>query len=210
MKKKATLLAISILSVICGLHAQTEKGSVYLGGSINFSSIAANVLPNSYPQTYSQTQLTVSPSVAWAYKNNRFVGFSLSYVNVRAADSLFIDRQNSVAVSVFLRQYKLLLKGFYLFAHESFSAGFGHTNDVSYGFNSFQLSLGVSPGLAYNIAKHLQLEVALANIIYARETYLKYSGLGVRNNNHSNSFNFGSSLEGSSLGSFAFGLRYFL
>lgn len=209
MKKKITLISSAILFVISGLYAQTEKGSVYLGGSVGFSSTASNNLPNDpTPKSY-QTQFTVSPSLAWAYKNNRFIGFSLSYENSRLADYNLIDKQNSVAASVFLRQYKLVVKGLYLFAHESFSARFSHTDDISYNYDNYQSSVGVSPGLAYNIAKHLQLEVVMVNIVYAQESYTKYLGAGVQTDNHNNTFSFGSSLEGSPLSSLEFGLRFF-
>jgi len=209
MKIKSLLPGAFILFISFSLQAQTEKGSVYLGGSINFSSVAEDPLPNSFPQ-YTQVQFTVSPSVAWAYKTNRFFGFSLSWSGNKSTDTLNNFSTNSFEGSVFLRQYKPLGKGFYLFAQESLGAGFTNGNVYSYNLNSFQSSVAISPGLAYNVSKHLQLELNMNDIIGADYNYSKYSGDASVAGRNSNNFSFSSSLQGSYFNSMTFGVRYFL
>jgi len=217
MKKTSTLFAFAVLFSNLSLHAQTEKGSVYVGGNIIVETASQKAQQNN-PFSNVSSQIVISPSVAWAYKNNRLFGFSLSWSYQKLTDSIFGASGTygysmpSFGGSAFLRQYKPLGKGFYLYAQEALSATFGYGKLYGYDLHTFKTELLFSPGMAYNVSKHLQLEIQMSNILETGYTQSKLSGNGtlyVPSANGSE-FVFISSLEGGIFNNLTFGVRYFL
>jgi len=197
MKKLLLLTALSVSAAISA-SAQISKGSAYLGGNVGYSTNTTK------PNTGTETKITalgLSPSVGFAYKENRVWGlFAGYYYNQTKAD--YKHDNQTYTLGAFLRQYKPLGKGFYLFAEEAASGNYtkGKTeypNPIdSKGFN---INLGVSPGFAYDVSKKFQLELTLSNLLYANYGHTKventYPASPVSNSvTKSNNFTIGSNL----------------
>lgn len=171
MKKLLLLTALSVSAVI-SVSAQISKGSTYLGGNIGFNT---NTTRPGTGTEIKQTSLSLSPSVGFAYKENRVWGLFAGYYYGQTKTD---NKQNNqtYALGAFLRQYKPLGKGFYLFAEEAASGSYlkgktESTNSVS--SKGFNVNLGISPGFAYDVSKKFQLELALSNLLYASYSHSK-------------------------------------
>ena len=88
-------------------QTQIKKGTVFIGGNINFSKqSASDNNPYYYPKA---TNINFSPSIGWAIKDNLVFGVTLGYgyqkSNQVQADSNY-NKTNTYNVGVFLRKYK--------------------------------------------------------------------------------------------------------
>ncbi|HXB42878.1 MAG TPA: hypothetical protein VNV85_02430 [Puia sp.] len=119
MKKKILLFA-TVLFVVSFFqaHAQINKGSILLGGQINF-----------YTQTISPDQksnwINVTPAIGKAIKDNLIVGIDVNYA--RSSNVMGVPNNqtsNLFGAGVFLRRYVQLGKGFYVFGQERFGASY--------------------------------------------------------------------------------------
>ncbi len=213
MRRNFTLLATAILFTL-SLNAQTEKGSVYVGGSLAFvSSNVSNSSGTPVAGIPTVTTFAVTPSVGWAYKDNHFMGFGLGYSNVNNKDPLNKYSANEFNVFYFLRQYKPLGKGFYLFGQEVVSVGFGTGKATGYNEKIFNSGLSVNPGMAYNVSKHMQLELQLVNLLMASYSSNKSSStdnINYPSPNDSKQFVFSTTLDGTLLNNVSIGIRFFL
>jgi hypothetical protein len=197
MKKLLLLTALSVGTAISA-SAQISKGATFLGGNVGFNTNTTK--PNTGAET-KQTSLSISPSVGFAYKENRVWGVMAAYYYNKTKSDFNQDNQ-TYALGVFLRQYKPLGKGFYLFAEEAASGSYTkgkteYTNSIdSKGFN---INLGISPGFAYDVSKKFQLELTLNNLLYASYGHSKventYPASPANNSvTKSNNFTIGSNL----------------
>lgn len=164
MNKILLLIAVAV-GVTFTASAQITKGSSYLGGGINYGSSKTKT---DNVGSYEQTVLGVSPSIGFAYKENRVWGLGLNYNYYKLSGSN--TKEHNYSAVVFLRQYKPLGKGFYVFAHEQLAGSYfkgqninGNTSD----YNGWGTTAGVSPGFAYDLSRKFQLELVLNNIAYA-------------------------------------------
>jgi len=160
--KQIRLLTIAILLIATTSHAQINKGSFALGGNLSFSTLTSK--SESFKQH--QTSVWVSPSLITFYKNNQGLGFNLSYSHLDSDPS---GTSNSYGAGVFLRQYKTLGKGFYIFAQEALGYNYSKgsidsTTSTSFvNSTSHELSISVNPGIAYDLSKRFQLELLFFN-----------------------------------------------
>lgn len=170
--KKLLLLTVLSVSAAISASAQISKGSTFLGGNVGFNTNTTK--PNTGAET-KQTLLNLAPSVGFAYKENRVWGVMAAYYYNKTKSNFNQDNQ-TYALGVFLRQYKPLGKGFYLFADETASGSYTkgkaeYPNPIS--SKGFNINLGVSPGFAYDVSKKFQLELMLNNLLYANYGHSK-------------------------------------
>ena len=104
--KQIKLLTIAVLLIASTSHAQINKGVNALGGNLSFGTSSIKNGNNSF----TNTSLLISPSFMTAYKNNRAVGFNLSYQYSKSNNAN--QETNGYGAGVFLRQYKPLGKVF--------------------------------------------------------------------------------------------------
>ncbi|MEP6466160.1 MAG: hypothetical protein ABJB05_07625 [Parafilimonas sp.] len=209
MNKKFTLLFLAACIIAVTSNAQINKGVNALGGNLSFytSTVKINAgLKNT------GTDFSISPSFMTAYANNRTVGFNVDYGYNKNS---FVDQKiNTYGAGVFLRQYKPLGKGFYIFAQETL--GLDYTKSTSQyidsvsASNSKQIYVGltVNPGLAYDVSKHFQLELLFFNNLIS----VSYSHTTSTSNAptvKADNFSLGANLDGSQLTSLNVGAKIF-
>lgn len=170
MKIKYTLLTVSLLTLASLAQAQIKKGSVLVGGSIQYinnkteSEISSGKLKT---KTFE-----IGPAVGIAIEDNLVLGLDLQYSNSKNNDS----ETNGYAGNLFLRKYWNINTKFYAFAHAS--AGYGSIKGESitqpgstYASKSkgWNVSATLIPGIAYSASSKVMLEATflpLFNINY--------------------------------------------
>ena len=164
VKKLLLFVSISMLAFIC--NAQINKGTILLGGDINFT--AQSVEQNGISGIAKNTYLAFSPVLAKAIKQNTFLGGSLSFSSGRSVN-LNNDKleSNGYGAGVFMRKYKLVLKNFYAFLEVKLNTTWGKSEAVATGESyqkSFSTSLNLTPGVSIAVSKKIYLEAGFVNV----------------------------------------------
>lgn len=226
MKTHVYLIPLSLL-IGFSARAQVKKGDILLGGNIGFSSYNYNPgNPNNGPQE-NQTGVNVTPSVAWAIKDNLLEGFDLLYAGSNSTEKASSPTtyessldEHTYGAGFFLRKYKYLGAGFSVFAQGRLGGNYSNTKNTNYDGDgtqdnekSYGISLGFYPGLAYAVSSRIQVEMGFQNLVAAtysntKEDVLNPAG-SVATTNKINSFSINTGL-GGSLQSFALGIRVLL
>jgi hypothetical protein len=213
MKKLLACAAIFLTAITT--NAQMEKGTVLIGGNLSVGT-GKNTTNGS---EYKQITLGIAPSVGWAYSTNKFFGFSLNYAYSKQTEDY---KENIFGAGVFMRQYMPVAKNLYLFAHEglNFSAGKGSGlfNATGIGYdvdaNKWNATLGLSPGLSYELTKKMQLEVLLNNLLsvgyaHAKSTSTQHNTTS-KTEYENNNFSFNSNADPTQLTTVSVGVRFTL
>ena len=137
-----------------------------------------------------------------AVKQNLIAGFDLGFTHGRYEPSVTaVQHVNTYGVGVFVRRYKELGKGFYLFgqARVGLSYGTAKLTDTQQALNSssqkvFSTYLGFYPGISYTLSKKLQVEAGFSNFALIRYDHSTQSYSNNAITNSSDSFLFSSSL----------------
>jgi hypothetical protein len=209
MKKLYPAFAILFTGFVS--QAQINKGAVLLGGGLNFynstqKSYVGGVLSTAPPMK--STLVSIQPSAMEAIGKNLLWGINLdfSYQAQPGNDDL---HYNEYGVGTFVRKYKPLGGGFYLFGQSGLEFTYGDER-TSYPANyaptytetkNAIISLGFSPGIAYSINSRWQVEMLLSGLFYAdyvhdKETDIFGNSIGPETTNveKTNGFDFGSNL----------------
>ncbi len=145
------------------------------------------------------TNAFVSPSIGTFYKRNKLAGLYLNY-GYSEYSNISPSVIRSYGGGVFLRQYQPVINKLYILFDEraGYNYQFGKSNTNT--FNGFNLNASVQAGMAYDIAKKMQLELLISNLLYANYTHT----------NRSENYNIGTSLEGNSFTGITLGFRFYL
>lgn len=212
--KRKLLISCAVLFTAIAANAQMEKGTVLLGGNLS-----VGTYNNTFNGTETKsTTFGIAPSVGWAYSTNRFLGFSLNYAYSKQSQDY---KQNTFGVGVYMRQYLPVAKSLYLFAHEGLSVStnkgsgvIGTTLPASRDSKGWNATLGLSPGLAYDLTKKIQLELLLNNLLGVGYSHSKITdtpqGGGIVNESKVNSFSFNSNADPTQLTNISVGVRFTL
>lgn len=209
------LFALTVgLTIVCIAQAQIKKGDILLGGGINFNS--QNTKPPPNLAVTNQTAVNVSPSIGIATRDNQLIGFNLAYAHAKTENTGNpTAKTDSYGAGFFLRRYKTLGSGFFLFAEGNFMGYYIHQKNNYYtGVGNFtdtkgyNLSLNFYPGVAYAINSHVQLETGFQGLFYASYGHSKTTITGY-SDMKSNDFNLGTALN-NSLGGFMVGFKWLL
>lgn len=210
--KKVLLLTAAIACTVITVSAQISKGSSYLGGGINYTT-NNNKTTNSISQSESKSNsLNIYPSIGFAYKENHVWGLFLSYGHNESSPTQL--KGNSYGLGAFLRQYKPIGKGFYIFAQEALGGTYSSSDQWSgmlTNTKAISVNLGISPGFACDVSKKFQLEVSLNNLAYAGYSHSTTKPKDVASDYKAttSSFNIGSSLSSiANVGALTIGARY--
>jgi hypothetical protein len=215
---KKLYFSIGLILTALLSRAQIKSGTIVLGGNLDYSQ--QNSSGPGFPNAGRSTNLEINPSFGKAVKDNLVLGFDVTYVNITTSqDQSFNDKSNGFGAGFFVRKYKPLGNGFYLFGQARVGGEYDHgrneglypTNnpesDVS---NGFSLSLQFYPGIAYAISRNWQIEMGVPNFFAINYSHSKQttSYIGQPDQiSSSNDFQATSSLTGSNV--FTVGVRYF-
>jgi hypothetical protein len=200
MKKFLTMWAIAFTCSVSVIHAQISKGSLFLGGNISGNTLKTE--GNSPNSSSKQNGITISPVIGVAIRENLVFGADLGF-SFYKNDQLLVpysQKQTGYSAGVFLRKYKPIGKGFYIFLQGRFGAGYQEgKNTPGYGYaNTKRVTLTVSgyPGISYAINRKLQLETGFNNLLSLNYYHEKGDNYGVDDTFYkTNSFNLATSLD---------------
>jgi len=208
MKQKFTILLCIAFSIAAVCQAQINEHNYALGGNVNFYHSRTKF--DSVPAG-TVTSLSLTPSFVIFYKNNRAVGLGLTYEYEK-------DEHNNISGngyggSIFLRQYKPLGKGFYVFANEELSF-VAHTTKHFVSFDNYtyykyyMFRVAANPGIAYDCSKKFQLELLFFNDLLSAY-YLHNKVTSGADKSTENIFSVTSNLDFSSVSSLNIGAKIF-
>ena len=197
-------------------NAQISKGSVLLGGSLNFNS------NKSEEPTYESKQKSVgfTPVIGLAIKPNTILGIQFGYghYSYDFPSNLYPypDQKNSSYSSeAFLRKYFPLGKNFYAFGQGGIffnsSKGENTSTQSKQELKNWGVGLEIQPGISYAVSKKFQLEMALnnmANIGFNKSETKTIPSAGETTVSKGQGFNFSSNLSTGNY--FNIGFRVFL
>jgi hypothetical protein len=224
MKKHFYLFPAFLLFAIFS-QAQIKQGQVLLGGNIGFLKQTSSPISSANDGQTNQTNILLNPSFGKAIKENLVLGFDLDYSHAKMESEYapgpppqnFIMKSDTYGAGIFLRRYKSLGNGFYLFMQGRLGGDYTTQNNDYISVNStiielkrYNFSLGFFPGISYAISKKVQLETGFQNLVYAqydneRQTIQQALG-GSVSSYRSNSFSLSTSLS-NSLSGFVVGFR---
>jgi hypothetical protein len=197
--KQRLLLIIVLFVIAASANAQIQKGAIVLGGQLGFSSQSSKSTQN----TSKTIGFGISPAFGKAIKENLVIGGDINYsYNKNEPGVAVVQKSNSYGLGFFVRKYKELGKGFYLFGQTRLGGSYQKQttkNNVQPSGNvetkgSF-FQLAIYPGLAYSISKKLQLEAGFNNLGYIQYDHSKQTyGPTPNDSIKTNSFSLGSSL----------------
>jgi hypothetical protein len=216
---KILLTGLIFLSFSFLANAQFSKGSILLGGSINYSdSKYTSNVPSSPEQKYNQANFSVSAGKA--ISENAVVGLILGYATSSTTNYSEFPygpqpfRTNEYSIGVFYRKYKGLGKDFYLFGEaDAFYSGGNQSTKDSTGskissVNSNGGSAAFQLGISYKISKKFMLDLSLPSLFSVSYSSNKSSSQGVTTSN--DQFAISTSLTSSPLSNLAIGFRLIL
>jgi len=210
MQTKILLVLFLICSTVFYASAQIKKGAILLGGQLGFSGAKTEyqLTPGSSTKN---TSFYVSPVFGKAVKDNLVIGADISFGYGRYENENTNEQNNTTyGAGFFIRQYKELGKGFYLFGQGRLGGYYmrqeqtilqppaGETLQKSY-----NIQLSFYPGIAYSATRKLQLEAGLNNMVAVQ--YNHSPGPATKGN----SFSLNTSLN-SAMSNFTIGFRVFL
>jgi hypothetical protein len=211
--QKKILLVIFISSFVTAVHAQIKKGAIFLGGNIGFSIQDSKTTQATAPGFDDKnTYVSISPVFGKAIKDNLILGADIIWSYSKVESSL--QKTHAYGAGVFIRKYKELGKGFYVFGQTRIGGSYnslenGYTNNQASSYDKttgYSAAINIYPGVSYSISRKLQLETGFNNLAYLSFDHSKRienfnGGVSVV----SNTFGLGSSL--SSLSGFTLGFR---
>ena len=200
MQKKILLAIVILFSFTTAVNAQIKKGAVLLGGGLGFT---AQKSTSAGSASGKQTNITVMPAFGKAIKDNLVVGADINYSYYKN-DNSYTAKSNTYGLGVFIRQYKELGKGFYLFGQARSGASYNKQNNHDYNngnstdidvVKGFTVQAGLYPGIAYAVSKKFQLETGFNNLVYAEFDHSKSTPFNTSvPETKTNSFSLGTSL----------------
>jgi len=177
--KKVILLAAGFIFCISMLHAQINKGSVLLGGGINFTHAKEESNSN-----IKSNGIALNPAFGLTVRQNTVIGIQVLYGHSKNNFTTSPGYESQAyGFELFLRKYKPLGKGFYLFGQTGL---FYNNNDFTYLYPTYKnkqelRSFGADlyPGISYAITKKFHLEASLANLVTLKYSKDKITSAGV-------------------------------
>ncbi len=185
MKSKIFLVAI-LFALTLQASAQTEKGKIIIGGSLNFASEDKNGESPRKTRT-----VNIGPTIGLFVSKNFAVGAGLRYHYGKSDPIIenYFDginyqttvthgsRDRSFGVMPFARYYVDIVEHFKLFGQVSFSADFGKQKDIdgtfvetpSYNYKIY--TAAVNPGFAVFPTKKLAIELSFPLVNYFSQKY---------------------------------------
>jgi hypothetical protein len=215
--ERFTITTIAILLFASITKAQITKGSLYLGGSIGFSS--NKLEPNNSSIEGKSKSFSINPAVGIAVKNNLLAGVNLNYGHgsTKGFQSNQDYKSTSYGAGVFLRKYWSVFNRLYFFGQSDL--GYSHSNykylptaGYSYDYTTKHrvVSANLFPGISINVLKSFYLETVFNDLLNIAYSNTKTNGTynGVSSSSKQTSFSIGSNLTNSY--GFNIGVRFII
>jgi hypothetical protein len=217
MQKVYTLFA---LLVICSsANAQIQKGTILLGGQLNYGNSTSENISN----LWKFRGTNIGLSAGKAFRENAVVGFTLGFSHSKqtqiysGTDTTTITG-NGVEAGVFFRQYKTLVKDLYFFGQVEASFASSRQTATYTSLNrglksiSGSANLTLTPGIAYQVFRKLQLELTVPGMINLAYSWTRNTDSDPQSaDSKQNSFSLSSRTTGSNgAGWLAVGFRFLL
>jgi hypothetical protein len=214
---------IYLLAVFCFLSlttiAQIKKNSILLGGDFSYSRNNNQVF--NYESKNSNGFLGIS--IGKAFRQNSVIGISVSaaptlHSNYIYGNDTFQIKNNNYNAGLFYREYKQLGKDFYFFGNANASYHISNEKADHQSANKDTerkrkgATIGISPGLSYQLFKKLQVELTIPSLISISYFTSKYEDQQFPGTvSKEKSFSISSNLFGNStLGNLGLGFRFLL
>ena len=210
MQFKLLLATCIAACTISSVDAQIKKGATLLGGQLGFSSTTTDY-QSTTPSSVKNSSISISPTFGKALKENLVVGADFTFGYGKFGNKNSIEQINTgYGLGFFIRQYKELGKGFYLFGQGRLGGNYTRLKqtgalapaggEVGKDYN---IQLTFYPGIAYSATRRLQLEAGLNNMVAVQ--YAHSSNLSTK----SDGFSLSTSLN-SAMSNFTIGFRILL
>jgi hypothetical protein len=212
---KKFYLSLSLLFIFFLSQAQINKGAVLLGGNLEYDAASSS---SNVAGSIKTSFLNLNPTFGKAIQDNLVLGFDVTYGHSTGSQpQQFNQTSNEVGAGFFIRKYKLLGNGFYLFGQSRIGGYYLHStsndpgtqNSPSTIENGYNISLQFYPGIAYAINRKWQVEIGLPTFFAVNYDHSKGTDSNTGQPDQtftSNSFDAVSSLSGTN--EFSVGLRY--
>lgn len=216
--RKNLLFALIAFVVSSIAHAQIEKGTVLLGGNIGLQSSKEDFSNSSNVTEGKSHYFGFFPAAGIAVKQNMIIGIELGYSHSKSDKMSYSsdDKGSNYFCGIFLRRYFPVLKNFNVFAQPGLAFSkekreYQYENSIT-NQKSWNIGLGLYPGVSYAVSKRFHLETGLANIanISYRQSKQEelFQSTGQKSSRKRNEFSFSSNLSSNAL--INIGFRFFL
>lgn len=195
---------------LCSVDAQIGKGSILAGGNLGYGT-------SSTQSGGKEHIFNISPSIGIAVSNNTILGASFRY---GFYDTEASNDQLNLGTGIFLRKYKSLGKGFYLFGQGDLGFDYRRYEQVTFINPSYDTHitrsyiyrLGFNPGISYALTNRLQLELMFTDFIsasYSKDNKESSTGRVVAEP-ETKRFSVNSNISLNSINSLGVGIRFLL
>jgi outer membrane protein len=162
--KKVLLSLATVVALAFSANAQTEKGKVLFGGTLEVSSFKAE------GATKSNVSFTILPTAGFFVSNNFAVGTGIGYTYSKVISN---GQTSGVVVSPFARHYVNLSDQFKYFTQLAVPLAFGSEKAVDADGNTGEklgsftsINVNLSPGFAFFPTKKVAIEVSIDGLGY--------------------------------------------
>ena len=176
--KKSLLFSVVAILFASFVNAQIKKGSVFIGGSLNFSSDKTK--PASANNTESiNSSWALRPQIGKVIGDNKIVGVFLNTggsnnKQTSPPSNLSQTKGTFYGGGFFFRNYFPVVNRFYLFGDASLGFSFdksetlfdnGTTRYVSFTSKTVQPNFSFTPGISFAATRKVHIEAAFSNLL---------------------------------------------
>ncbi len=184
MKKTLFTLGLVFMSAVFA-YSQTDQGTMYLGGSLNFgfgsSKEKAGSTTVDGPKTFN---FGINPALGYFISDNFMLGLGIGYdMESYKEENYGIHDEYKVTTSAFnvgpfVRYYMMPVKNAGIFVQGNVAVGFGKvktetTDDGTTTSNEMKLSaftVGVTPGIVFFVSDMVSFEATFGNLSFTSAT----------------------------------------
>lgn len=147
-------------------HAQITKGMVLTGVNLSTSSSQSE---SSFYDPHEVSYFNAAPSVGFAIKDNKMIGFWLSYGHHKSETEQSERESDSYGAATFFRRYIPLGKRFFLYGQAVAAFNVLDSEEIHESRREIkresEVSLSLAPGVAYTLTKRFQLEAGIGSLL---------------------------------------------
>ena len=210
--KKLLLILVALLWTVSA-YTQTEKGRMFIGGSLGVSGSSNSYVDTLNNQKINSWRVQVNPGFGGFIKNNLAIGANLNFgINnytqkyeyaLGRYEQTLKDNSLNIGAEAFIQYYKKIVPNFFVFIRGSLA--YNHeaekrevsTTDPYYVYTindpavqhiaGNDISINFTPGLVYFITPKLGIQATFGNLYY-KYSMSKNTSLPYEHNNSSSSF----------------------
>lgn len=222
--KKNLLFSVAAILFSSFANAQISKSSVFIGGSLNFSSDKNNPSPANNVGSLN-SNWAIKPQIGKVISHNKIVGVFLNIGGSKnkqgSVPNLAQTKNTSYGGGFFFRNYLPVINRLYLFGDASLGFNFdksesvfdnGTSRYVTFTSKTIQPSFSFTPGISFAATKSIHLEAAFSNMLwiaYGSTKSKEFSSPGILYR-ETNSKNFRAYTNANGFSTFSLGIRFII